>query len=237
MTKTRTTLLALSAAVLVALSAIAMPVAADDDEQDDSRREMAKQDAQARREAAKQDAEHRREMAKDAAEQRGNHTKERCLAAAGNASVNETDEERCMKHGEFAEKAFKARRAAHALLGAINATERQWERLNATEERLEARLAAGNVSANETERIEKRLERIDEKQERLEERLERLRERLAKLHDKWDAVREHVSERRGKGHGSPSESSSSSSASSSASESESESGSPSESSSSSSPPA
>lgn len=237
MTMTRNTALALLGIGLLTLSAIAAPVVAKPGD-----------DASARREAAQDKREERREAVAEQAEARGNATKERCLAAHANHTLNESAERRCMKVGEFAEKAFKARRAAHALLGAINATERQWAKLNATEERLEAKLAAGNASANETAAIEKRLERIDAKQERLADRLERLRERLAGLHERWDAVREHVAERRAKHHeqedddessssssSSSSSASESSSSSSSSSESSSESGS--ESSSSSSPPA
>lgn len=241
MTKTRNTILALLAVGLVALSALAVPaIAKPGDESGDGHRGPK---ADERREAAQE----RRDAAKHQAELRGNHTREHCLAAAGNDTVNETEEKRCMRHGEFAEKAFKARRAAHALLGAINATERQWARLNATEAMLEAKLAAGNFTGNETAAsIEKRLERIDAKQERVEERLEKLQERLGKLHAKWDAVREHVAEKRrmhdGDGDDESSSSSSSSasqsaSASPSGSASESSSESASESSSSSSPPA
>lgn len=188
MTKTWKTTLALLSIGLLAVAAVAVPAAAKGDEGDH---------AAERREAAKE----HREAAAAKAEAKGNFTKERCLAAAGNASVNESAEERCMKHGEFAEKAFKARRAAHALLGAINATERQWARLNATEAALEDKLAAGNFTGNETaESIEKRLERIDAKQERLADRLEALKERMGKLHDKWAAVREHVADERRKHH-------------------------------------
>ena len=182
---TRTTVLALMGVGLLALAAIATPVLAKPSDAADERRQAGQDKAAARREAMQEKA-----------ELRGNLTQERCLARHGNHSLNESAESKCMKHGEFAEKAFKARRAAHALLGAINATERQWARLNATEDRLEAALAAGNLSANETERIEHRLEKIDAKQERLADRLEALKERLAKLHDKWAAVREHVDERR-----------------------------------------
>jgi hypothetical protein len=228
---TRTTVLALMGVGLLALAAIATPVLAKPSD-----------DASERRQAGHDKAAARREAAQEKAELRGNLTEQRCLERHGNQTLNDSAEERCMKHGEFAEKAFKARRAAHALLGAINATERQWARLNATEDRLEAKLASGNFTGNESaQSIEKRLERIDAKQERLADRLEALKERLAKLHDKWAAVREHVGERR-RGHDdddsdSESESSSSSQSESSSSSSQSESSSESSSSSSSSGPA
>ena len=194
---TRTTVLALMGVGLLALAAIATPVLAQSGDAASDRRQAAQEKADERREAAQEKAEARRE----AAEHRGNVTEERCIARHGNQSLNESDERKCMQHGEFAEKAFMARRAAHALLGAINATERQWARLNATEAELQAKLAAGDLSANETERIEHRLEKIDAKQERLADRLEALKERLAKLHERWAAVREHVEERRGRQHG------------------------------------
>jgi chromosome segregation ATPase len=183
---TRTTILALMGVGLLTLAAIATPVLAKPgDEQ---------------RAAADQRRDDRRAAMQEKAEHRGNVTEERCLARH-NESLNESTERKCMKHGEFAEKAYKARRASHALLGAINATERQWARLNATEDRLEAKLAAGNFTGNETsESIEKRLEKIDAKQERLADRLEALKERLAKLHDKWAAVRDHVEDRRMRHH-------------------------------------
>ena len=213
---TRTTVLALMGVGLLALAAIATPVLAKPSD-----------DASERRQAGHDKAAARREAAQEKAELRGNLTEQRCLERHGNQTLNDSAEERCMKHGEFAEKAFKARRAAHALLGAINATERQMARLNATEDRLEAKLAAGNFSGNESAAaIEKRLERIDAKQERLEERLDALQERLAKLHEKWDAVRDHVAERRGGHHeddDQDDDESSSGSSSSSASESSSES--------------
>ncbi|MEK6975127.1 MAG: hypothetical protein AABY18_02145 [Candidatus Thermoplasmatota archaeon] len=187
---TRNTILAVLAAGLLTLTALAVPVLAKDSDENETRdhSDDRRDKAQDRREAAQEKAEHRGEQAE-----------ERCLERHANESLNDSAERDCMKVGDFAEKAFKARRAAHALLGAINATERQMARLNATEDRLEDRLAAGNLSANETERIEHRLEKIDAKQERLEHRLEALKERLAKLHEKWQAVREHVEERR-RGH-------------------------------------
>ena len=209
MTKTtRNTILALLGVGLLTLTAIAAPV-------------LAKPGPDERREAAQEQREQRREAVAEKAAARGNATEERCLARHANSTLNESAEKRCMKQGDFAEKAFKARRAAHALLGAINATERQWARLNATEADLEAKLAAGNLTANETERIEHRLERIDAKQDRLEDRLEKLKERLAKLHEKWEAVREHVADQKARRHEKDQEDDESESASASASQSES----------------
>jgi len=192
MTKTWKTTLALLSIGLLAVAAVAVPAAAKPGDGGDH--------AADRREAAKEKMQERREAAAEKAEARGNATKERCLAAQANHTLNGSAEERCMKVGEFAEKAFKARRAAHALLGAINATERQWARLNATEARLQAKLAGGNLTANETAAIQHRLDRIDAKQERLAGRLERLEERLARLHEKWAAVREHVMDERKRHH-------------------------------------
>lgn len=229
---TRNTVLALMGVGLLTLAALAAPVLAKPGDGADDRREA----GQDQRAAGQDRAEPRREAMREKADQRGEAAEERCLARHGNHTLNESAEKRCMEQGDFAEKAFKARRAAHALLGAINATERQWARLNATEARLEARLASGNLSANETERIEHRLEKVDAKQERLADRLEALKERLARLHDKWAAVREHVDERR-KAHHDDAEDDEGSSASSSSSASESASESESSSSSSSSAPA
>lgn len=192
MTKTWKTTLALLSIGLLAVAAVAVPAAAKPGDDGDH--------AGDHRAAAQEKMQQHRDAAAAHAEAHGNVTKERCLAAQSNHTLNASAEERCMKVGEFAEKAFKARRAAHALLGAINATERQWARLNATEADLQAKLAAGNLTANQTAAIEKRLERIDAKQDRLEERLAKLKERLGKLHDKWAAVREHVADERRRHH-------------------------------------
>src|SRR5688572_3644773 len=102
---TRNTVLALMGVGLLALAAIATPVLAKPGDE-----------ASERRQAGQDKAEARRQAAHDHAEARGNVTKEGCIARHGNQSLNESDERKCMRHGEFAEKAFKARRAAHAML-------------------------------------------------------------------------------------------------------------------------
>lgn len=185
---TRTPLYAILAAGLLALGAFAAPVLAQGDSEDQD-------EAKDRREAARERAEAAREAAKERREAAQERYQDHCVDDAD--ELNETQQERCMKFKEFADRAHKARREGHALLGAVSAMERRIGRLEVREEMLEQKLAAGNFSDNETaESIQAQIDKIEEHQERIMERLAHLKERLETLHDKWKAVREHVEERR-----------------------------------------
>ncbi len=61
---------------------------------------------------------------------------------------------------------------------------------------LEQELAAGNHTANETAELQEKIDKIDSHQERMVERLAELRERLDARHEKWQSVRDEVSDRR-----------------------------------------
>jgi hypothetical protein len=114
----------------------------------------------------------------------------------GNETEEDSDGRRCDRIREAHEHGNMARREAHAILHAIAAHQRRYERLNATEADLEARLADGNLTENETLRAQHRLERIDSHQNRTQEQIDHLQAVLERLRARWDEVREHVDERR-----------------------------------------
>lgn len=134
---------------------------------------------------------------KAAAREHREEMKERFHAVCDDPE-NETVEERCEKARHVGEMAFKARRAAHALLMAIHATEKRIERLEDKEAALNASIQSGELSPENQTKAEHRLEVVQHQLEKARERLEKLQERLEKLHAKWAEVREHVAERRAK---------------------------------------
>lgn len=183
MSKT-TLFLTIAATGLLALGGLATAVAAQGDD-DASPREKAKE----RREAAQEQRDVRKEkmeVAKDAWQD--------CKRAShDNVSLNESAQRRCMAEKSFFLNATHARREAKALTGAIAALERQIGRLEVREIHLEAKLASGNYTGNESaESIQAAIEKIDAHQERLAEKLADLKARLAALHEKWQTVRDHV---------------------------------------------
>jgi chromosome segregation ATPase len=187
---TKPRLMALVAVGLLALGAMAAPAAAQDDA--DDRREQARERAEERREQAQERRQEARERAADARDA----WKEHCRPE-GNATLNETEQRRCMAVKEFFQGAHEARREGRALYGAIDAMERRIGRLEVREEALEQKLASGNFTGNETAAsIQEKIDKIEAHQERMMERLEHLRERLEALHEKWQSVRDHVAERR-----------------------------------------
>ena len=95
-----------------------------------------------------------------------------------------------MQEKSFFLNATHARRESHALVGAIAALERRIGRLEAREHELKDRLAAGNLSANETAALQEKIDKIDEHQDAMIDRLHQLQDRLAALHEKWHSARE-----------------------------------------------
>lgn len=200
MSKTTLTL-AILATGLLALGGLATTVAADDSDSPRSK-------AQERREDAR---EHRSELREDREDHDGNRSAERqerqdrmraahdawqeCKreAVADNASVPES----CGDEKAYFLNATHARREGRALHGAIAALERQIGRLEAREIALEAKLASGNFTGNQTaESVQAAIEKIDAAQERLAAKLEALKARLDALHGKWQSVRDEVQDRR-----------------------------------------
>lgn len=188
MSKTRTTLaLSLLCVGLLAVAAFAAPATAkpgpgeegDDRRPDSPGKRMENHTADRdNRSADRMDRHERMRAAHDAWQE--------CKREA--AAGNESHVDRCGDEKSFFLNATKARREAHALHGAIAALERRIGRLEAREIALEQELEDGNLSANETARIEAKIAKIDSHQDRMAERLEALKERLEARHAKWHAV-------------------------------------------------
>lgn len=204
MSKTRTNLAVTALCLgLLTVAALASPVAAQDDEDrsgSDHREEARKQrehrqeNRSASIEAFKENRSAERQDRQD--RMRAAHDAWEACKHDENATGNESVQDRCGDEKSFFLNATKARREAHALLGAIAALERRIGRLEAREIALEQELAAGNHSANETAELQEKIEKIDSHQERMAERLADLRERLEARHEKWQSVREAVADHR-----------------------------------------
>lgn len=171
---------------LLAVGAIAAPALAKPGEDDGDDRRA---DAKSHMENRTADREDRRERMRDA-----HDAWQACKRE--NATANESMQQRCGDEKSYFLNATKARREARALVGAIEALERRLGRLEAREIALEDRLESGNLSANETARVEAQIEKIDSHQERMAERLQHLQERLEALMGKWQSARDHVAEHR-----------------------------------------
>ncbi|HUR61427.1 MAG TPA: hypothetical protein VM286_03570 [Candidatus Thermoplasmatota archaeon] len=176
-------LLALLATGILALGAIAVGVEAKPgDGQAASQAQDHKDAAQAHKEAAKQAHAERKELR--------DQIKEKCKAEDSNLTKEEC------KH---LKDAVKARRVAHALLGAIRAHERQLGRVEVRISEVEAKLAAGNLTGNQTHALEVRLEKLEARHDRLIEKIESEQAKLQRLHDKWSEVADHLRDRKEKG--------------------------------------
>jgi septal ring factor EnvC (AmiA/AmiB activator) len=184
----KTTIPVLLLSSLLVFSALAVPVLADDDEDGG--------DGPRHRRDGNQTADDGRHM-------RGDHNLSehprfaRLVAFCANETLNDSAQERCDRLERVHDGAHKARRAAHALMGAIDALERRLDRINQTIADLENATADGNLTEEQLENITKRLERLEEHTNRTLERLEHILDRLERLHARWELVREHVAERRG----------------------------------------
>jgi hypothetical protein len=106
--------------------------------------------------------------------------------------ANETVAERCEKMAEKMEKEHKARRHAHALLGAIAAHERILGRIEYKITKAEARLAEGNLTGNQTEALEMRIEKLEAMKERQVAKIDELQAKLEQLKARWEAARERA---------------------------------------------
>ena len=187
MTKTTLALTMLCIGLLAA-SAIASPVTAKGGDED--------RPASDRRDAMKERMENRTaERENHTADRMDRHERMRAAHDAwqeckrdANATGNESMKERCGDEKAFFLRAVHARREAAALHGAIAALERRLGRLEAREIALEQQIEDGNLSANETARLQAKIDKIDSHQERMVERLEALKDRLEARHAKWHAV-------------------------------------------------
>ena len=198
MTNTRKTFLALLCVGLLAVTAIASTASAkpgdgEDGSGDDRRGPRSGNETDDRKGPRQELRDNRSDDRMDRHERmRAAHDQwQACKREARNESMNASVQERCMEEKAFFLNATHARREARALVGAIAALERRLGRLEEREHLLEDRLAAGNLSANETAAIQQRLDKIEEHQDRMVEKLQDLRARLAALHDRWHAAREH----------------------------------------------
>lgn len=179
--------MAIAAVGLLAVAGLATSVAAQPGPHSSGRADEMRDRAEDRRDRA--------EDARDRAEDFRDHFEDRCGEDA--AALNASEQAQCMRVRGFFLNATQARRESAALFGAVAALERNIGRLEVREVHLEQQLAAGNFTGNETAAsIEAALATIEDAQERLVERLDALALRLSALHEKWQAVRDHVEERR-----------------------------------------
>ena len=108
--------------------------------------------------------------------------------------ANDTSEKRCEKLAQKMGNETKARRHAHALLGAIAAHERILGRIEYKIVKVEGKLAEGNLTGNQTEALEMRLEKLEAMKERQVAKIDELQAKLDALKAKWEAARERADE-------------------------------------------
>jgi chromosome segregation ATPase len=178
-------LLALLATGILALGALAVSVEAKpgDGQAGSQAAQDHKDAAQARKDAAQQAHAERKELREDA--------KEACKAADENSTLAQ----RCA----HLKDAVKARRLAHALLTAIRVHERELGRIEVRIHEVEVKLAAGNLTGNQTHALETRLAKLNERHDKIIEKIEAEQAKLQKLHDKWAEVADHLRDRKEKG--------------------------------------
>lgn len=149
-------------------------------------------------------AAHHREAAEQARAMRDGHDRhdrahdihERFCGDEDN--LTEREQERCDRIRDAHEPGHEARRAAHALVKAIDAHYARVGKLEMKEYEIEQQLADGNLSDNETQRLEHALVVIEAQQNKTLDRVAHLEERLDALKAKWAEVEEHVREQRAK---------------------------------------
>jgi hypothetical protein len=147
----------------------------------------ARQQAMQDRKDIKQD---RKDLREDRKELR-DELKEKCK----DAEANSTLAQRC----EHLKDAVKARRVAHALLTAIRVHELELGRVEFRIHEVEAKLAGGNLTGNQTAALEHRLDKLNERHDRLIEKIADEKAKLQRLHDKWAEVADHLRDRKEKG--------------------------------------
>ncbi len=180
---------------LFVVGAVAVPAMADPDHADD-RRDGAKDKAsdKASDKAAERDE---RRAAHDAKhDERRNATIAQAQARC-DAYENETgrDLPACDRLSEIHEHGKQARRAAHALIKAIDALEHRVVTLEKLEVKFMEKLEGENLTANQTAAYEAKIVRIQAAQNKTLDKIEKMEERLDKLSAKWDKVRDHVDDK------------------------------------------
>ncbi len=170
----RTNILAILAASALLMGAVAMPVAAEEEQESES-------DAQS-------DADHDRHAKRDEARER-NAERHQELREKYEARKDAAREKHDDREEAFEEKmkAQKAMRAHKALQGAIQALEHRIVKLEFMEHRIEDALESPNsTDLNQTE-LEHKLERVEAAQEKMMERLKHLYEKQKALRERWHA--------------------------------------------------
>lgn len=178
----RNLIMAIATVGLLAVTGLATPVAAESGDRAD--------DDRPRAEDRRVDRQERREVIREAHD----GWKECRL---GNATLNESTQERCMGEKAFFHRATHAVREVRATHGAIAALERQIGRLEVRQMELQDRIDDGNLTSNETAELQDRIAHIDDLQDRLADKLGDLRERLEARHERWSSVRKYIAERDG----------------------------------------
>ncbi len=173
------------------VGAIAAPAMADPDHADD------------RRQDAKDKADDRASKRDEAMEKRDAHAAkhdERRNATIAKAQERcEQYEERtgrdlkaCDRLEEVHDEPKSARRAAHALMKAIDALEHRIVTLEKLEVKFMEKLEGDNLTANQTAAYEAKIVRIQAAQNKTLDKIEKMEDRLEGLKAKWDKIRDHV---------------------------------------------
>lgn len=113
---------------------------------------------------------------------------ERCRAGDDNGTVSIA----CERLKDVHSGAHQARRAAHAILGAIDAMEARIDRIDNRSAELQAELDAGNHTEENATKIQERIDRLAEHRDRTQERIDHLQERIDAIKARWEAAREHA---------------------------------------------
>ncbi len=120
----------------------------------------------------------------------------RCRAAAAHNGTADSNASKlpssCERLIEVHSGEHKARRAAHAIVKAIDALEHRVARLEMKEMKLMDKLEDGNVTEENATKIEQHLERIQDAQNNTMERIMHLEARLDAIKERWDSARDHV---------------------------------------------
>ncbi len=190
--------LALLTIGLFVVGAIAAPALADPDHEDDHS-DAAKEKASSKSDKAADKAAERdeRRAAHEAKhEERRNATIAKAQARC-DAYENETgrDLPACDRLDDIYEHGKQARRAAHALIKAIDALEHRIVTLEKLEVKFMEKLEGDNLTANQTAAYEAKIVRIQAAQNKTLDKIEKMEERLDRLSAKWDKVRDHVDDK------------------------------------------
>ncbi len=175
---------------LLVIGAVAIPAMAESDHRPDER--PARDERPDRNESRADKMEEMREKREARHNETVDRLKERC-AAFENRTGKDVD---CDRLEKAHDKSHQARRAAHALIKAIDALEHRVVVLEKLEVKFMEKLEGENLTANQTAAFEAKLVRIQEAQNKTLEKIEKMEERLERLKEKWDKVRDHVADHR-----------------------------------------